>query len=382
VTGSTSGVVSIQGQAAAGTYNFNLPTSAGTAGQPLLSGGGGSSAMTFGTLGVPAGGTGITSGTQYGLPYFTTATLMASTAAGTATTVLHGNPAGAPTWGAVVLTTDVSGTLPATNGGTGIATYAIGDTLYASAANALSKLAGNTTAVKQYLSQTGTGSASAAPVWATIAGADITGAALTSANDTNVTLTLGGTPTTALLRATSITAGWTGLLSVARGGTGAGSFTANGVLLGNGTSAVAVTAVGTNGQVLMGNTSAAPTFQTQTAAIEFVIDGGGTPVTTGFKGYLTVPFACTVSQWTMLADQSGSATIDITSDAYANYGTNTSMVGAGTKPNISASTKGQSAPASWTTTSIAAGNVIGFNVTTASTVTRVTIILTVSRTSA
>ena len=33
-------------------YNFNLPTGAGTAGQPLLSGGGGAAAMTFGTLGV------------------------------------------------------------------------------------------------------------------------------------------------------------------------------------------------------------------------------------------------------------------------------------------------------------------------------------------
>lgn len=45
-------------------------------------------------------------------------------------------------------------------------------------------------------------------------------AALTKADDTNVTLTLGGTPTTALLRAVSLTLGWTGQLSVARGGTG------------------------------------------------------------------------------------------------------------------------------------------------------------------
>ena len=47
-----------------------------------------------------------------------------------------------------------------------------------------------------------------------------TPAALTKADDTNVTLTLGGTPATALLQATSITAGWTGTLSGARGGTG------------------------------------------------------------------------------------------------------------------------------------------------------------------
>ena len=60
IAGSTSGTVSIQGAAGAGTYNFNLPTSAGTSGQPLLSGGGGASSMTFGTLGVSGGGTGAT----------------------------------------------------------------------------------------------------------------------------------------------------------------------------------------------------------------------------------------------------------------------------------------------------------------------------------
>lgn len=46
------------------------------------------------------------------------------------------------------------------------------------------------------------------------------GAALTRTNDTNVTLTLGGSPTTALLAATSITVGWSGTLAASRGGTG------------------------------------------------------------------------------------------------------------------------------------------------------------------
>src|ERR1051326_6660787 len=52
------------------------------------------------------------------------------------------------------------------------------------------------------------------PAWANIG--SISGAALTSANDTNVTLTLGGTPTNSVLNATSITAGWTGTLAAAR----------------------------------------------------------------------------------------------------------------------------------------------------------------------
>lgn len=63
--GSSSGAVTIGAQAAAGTYNFNLPTTAGSSGQPLLSGGGSSSPMTFGTLGVAGGGTGDASFTAY-----------------------------------------------------------------------------------------------------------------------------------------------------------------------------------------------------------------------------------------------------------------------------------------------------------------------------
>jgi hypothetical protein len=105
---------------------------------------------------------------------------------------------------------------------------ALGDIIYGGASGAVTRLAGNITTTKQFLSQTGTGSASAAPTWATLAGSDITGAALTSSNDTNVTITLGGTPATSLLRAASLTLGWTGTLAVARGGTGLGTLgTAN-----------------------------------------------------------------------------------------------------------------------------------------------------------
>lgn len=51
-------------------------------------------------------------------------------------------------------------------------------------------------------------------------GVVVTPAALTKTDDTNVTLTLGGTPATSLLQPTSLTLGWTGSLSSARGGTG------------------------------------------------------------------------------------------------------------------------------------------------------------------
>ena len=51
------GTVTLQAPGVSGTYNFNFPTGAGTTGQPMISGGGGSTPNTFGTLGVFGGGT-------------------------------------------------------------------------------------------------------------------------------------------------------------------------------------------------------------------------------------------------------------------------------------------------------------------------------------
>jgi len=57
---------------------------------------------------------------------------------------------------------------------------------------------------------------------ATIPATDLSGLqALTRTNDTNVTLTLGGTPATALAKAVSLTMGWSGQLGLSRGGTNA-----------------------------------------------------------------------------------------------------------------------------------------------------------------
>lgn len=61
-----------------------------------------------------------------------------------------------------------------TQGGTGVTTYALGDTLYGSATNTLAKAPGNTSTTKKFLSQTGTGTVSAAPAWAAITAGDVT----------------------------------------------------------------------------------------------------------------------------------------------------------------------------------------------------------------
>lgn len=71
------------------------------------------------------------------------------------------------------------------------------------------------------------------------------GAALTKLDDTNVTLTLGGSPSTALVNAASLTLGWTGVLSPARGGTGVNNGTSTFTIGGNFQMAGAFTFTGT-----------------------------------------------------------------------------------------------------------------------------------------
>lgn len=75
-----------------------------------------------------------------------------------------GNDGGVPGWVQVDLTLGVTGTLPATHGGTGTNSVAVGDLLYGSAANVWSKLAKSATATR-YLSNTG---ASNIPAWAQV----------------------------------------------------------------------------------------------------------------------------------------------------------------------------------------------------------------------
>jgi len=96
-----------------------------------------------GTVPVANGGTNIASYTVGDVLYAsgaTTLTKLAGVATGNA--LISGGVATAPAYGKIGLTTHVSGTLPAANGGTGIASYTIGDVVYASGATALSALAG------------------------------------------------------------------------------------------------------------------------------------------------------------------------------------------------------------------------------------------------
>lgn len=114
--------------------------------------------------------------------------------------------------------------------------------------------------------------------------------------------------------------------------------------------------------------------------IVFIIDGGGSAITTGIKGDLNIDFACTITQVTLLADQSGSIVIDIWKDTYANYPpTDADSITASAPPTISSATKSQDATLTGWTTSISAGDTLRFNVDSITTCTRVALTLRVTK---
>lgn len=116
------------------------------------------------------------------------------------------------------------------------------------------------------------------------------------------------------------------------------------------------------------------------ASVNFVIEGGGATITTGIKGDLVIPFACTITEVTLVADQSGSIVIDIWKDTYANFPpTAADSITASAKPTISTATKSQDGTLTGWTTSVSAGDILRFNVDSVTSIQRVTLHLKVTR---
>jgi hypothetical protein len=118
-------------------------------------------------------------------------------------------------------------------------------------------------------------------------------------------------------------------------------------------------------------------------AIPVVIGNGVDVISTGIVGYLEVPFACTIVAVRLLAKEAGAIVVDIWKDTYANYPpTDADTITASAVPTITATNiKSEDVTLTEWTTSIAAGNILGFNVDSVTTCTQVTLSLTVRRTS-
>lgn len=116
------------------------------------------------------------------------------------------------------------------------------------------------------------------------------------------------------------------------------------------------------------------------------IDGGGSTITTGMKGYLgPMPFAGTITQSTLLADQSGSIVVNIYKCTYSQFdaGSTHPVVGdkitASAPPTISSATKSQDSTLTGWTTSFSAGDIFAFNVDSVTSIQRAALMLKITK---
>lgn len=154
------------------------------------------------------------------------------------------------------------GVLPVTNGGTG--------------QSSLDDIVGDS----EIIVTNGTGTVIGGNVTLSLGGGVVSGSSqIDGTSITNNTVSFGGvsvalgssdaTPAFNLADATGlpIVNGTTGTLTVGRGGTGATTLTDHGVLVGSGTGAITALSVGTNGQLLIGQSGADPSFNTVSGVI-------------------------------------------------------------------------------------------------------------------
>lgn len=107
-------------------------------------------------------------------------------------------------------------------------------------------------------------------------------------------------------------------------------------------------------------------------SIGFIIDGGGSAITTGTKQWVQVPYACTISKATATADTTGSIQIELWKDTYANFPpTSLDKISASAPVTLSSAQKSvDTALTGWTTT-VTAGDFITPKVNSATGVTKV-----------
>lgn len=167
-----------------------------------------------------------------------------------------------------------------------------------------------------------------------------------------------------------------GRITVAANGSGGGMTnpmtTTNDMIYSSPGSTPVRLAAGTNNQRL-GNSSGVPAWQNDIGTINVALDGQGSVISNTAQAFFTVPYGCTITNWYVTCDVSGSITFDVKRSG-------SSIVGAGNKPLVSSASSGNAAVSGWTSTAIAANDV--FNVVISgspSTVTKATMLITCNK---
>jgi hypothetical protein len=106
------------------------------------------------------------------------------------------------------------------------------------------------------------------------------------------------------------------------------------------------------------------------ASFGTTIDGqGGVIVAASTSyGYVYIPSAGTITGWALNSDVSGSAVIDVKRSG-------TSIIGGGNSPTLTSASSASASVSGWTSTTVAAGDIIEFVATSATTITRLNVFI-------
>lgn len=116
-----------------------------------------------------------------------------------------------------------------------------------------------------------------------------------------------------------------------------------------------------------------------TRVIGITVDGNGGVISTGVKGYIKIPFACTINSWSIVSNASGSVVVDVWKAANA-IPTVANTITAAAKPSLTSQQINSSSTLTGWATAVSANDVIGFNIDSATTVSRITIEIIVTLT--
>lgn len=121
------------------------------------------------------------------------------------------------------------------------------------------------------------------------------------------------------------------------------------------------------------------------AAIEFFTSGAGGVLSPGVKGYLSVPFDSTITSASIVADLTGSTSVDIWKCTYADFDAGIThpvvadSITGGNPPMIVASTKVTDETLAGWSTSLARTDILAFYVGATASITRLTLTLNLMR---
>lgn len=111
-----------------------------------------------------------------------------------------------------------------------------------------------------------------------------------------------------------------------------------------------------------------------------VVDNTPNPITTGFKGSVTIPYSGTIVSWTILADQTGTVQLDIWNTTYAGYpGSAANSITGGNYITLTSQSKNTSSTLTGWTTTVSPGDILQWNVNSASTVNKITVTLNITK---